>query len=486
MSSSRSEPVSQPIDPQEVLRLVVQVGTESNPGLRLKPDAGLDALLDRDHGLDSLARMELMSRLERRFGVVIGEREMAEAQTPRDLCSALDDAEGAPAPGLPTGAEGVQALTPRAARASVADEGTPELASTLVDALEWHAAKHPQRVHVRYYDEHWQQHTLTYAELHRDAARVAAGLRAAGVEPGESVAIMLPTELGYFACFVGVLMIGAVPVPIYPPARLSQIEDHFTRHVKILENARTVALITFAEARQVVRLLTTRVSGLRSVIGLDELMSHGEVTDAPLTRAGDTAFLQYTSGSTGNPKGVVLSHANVLASLRSMQRGADVGPDDVFVSWLPLYHDLGLIGAWLGAMYVGYTLVLMSPLTFLARPERWLHAIHEQRGTISGGPNFAYELCLRRLGTEQLEGLDLSSLAARVQRRRAGELTYAGGLRSVHGAVRLRAYGSGAGLRARRGHAGCRLRAARPRAALRPCASRAHVVAWAGRVRRRR
>lgn len=486
MSSSRSEPVSQSIDPQEVLRLVVQVGTESNPGLRLKPDAGLDALLDRDHGLDSLARMELMSRLERRFGVVIGEREMAEAQTPRDLCSALDDAEGAPAPGLPTGAEGVQALTPRAARASVADEGAPELASTLVDALEWHAAKHPQRVHVRYYDEHWQQHTLTYAELHRDAARVAAGLRAAGVEPGESVAIMLPTELGYFACFVGVLMVGAVPVPIYPPARLSQIEDHFTRHVKILENARTVALITFAEARQVVRLLTTRVSGLRSVIGLDDLMSHGEVTDAPLTRAGDTAFLQYTSGSTGNPKGVVLSHANVLASLRSMQRGADVGPDDVFVSWLPLYHDLGLIGAWLGAMYVGYTLVLMSPLTFLARPRALAArdsrtARHYLRWT---------KLCLRALpaqvGHRTARGTGPELLAARVQRRRAGELTYAGGLRSLHGAVRLRAYGSGASLWARRGHVGCRLRAARPRAALRPCASRAHVVAWAGRVRRRR
>ncbi|CAN0469264.1 unnamed protein product, partial [Phaeothamnion confervicola] len=125
--------------------------------------------------------------------------------------------------------------------------------------------------------------------------------------------------------------------------------------------------------------------------------------------ADTTAFLQYTSGSTGDPKGVVLSHANLLANIRADGQGLAVTPQDVFVSWLPLYHDMGLIGAWLGSLYHGVPLVLMSPLSFLARPQRWLWAIHRHRGTLSAAPNFAYELCVSRIADQDLEGLDLSS-----------------------------------------------------------------------------
>ena len=135
---------------------------------------------------------------------------------------------------------------------------------------------------------------------------------------------------------------------------------------------------------------------------------HGEYR-TPLLRTRDIAFLQYTSGSTGNPKGVVLTHANILANLRAMGSAVEVTSEDVFVSWLPLYHDMGLIGAWLGSFYFSALLVVMSPLTFIARPRKWLDAIHKFRGTLSAGPNFAYEFCLRRLTDEDLEGLDLSS-----------------------------------------------------------------------------
>jgi 1-acyl-sn-glycerol-3-phosphate acyltransferase len=124
--------------------------------------------------------------------------------------------------------------------------------------------------------------------------------------------------------------------------------------------------------------------------------------------AEDIAFLQYTSGSTGDPKGVVLTHANLLSNIRAMGEAGRLTDEDVWVSWLPLYHDMGLIGAWFVPLYFGMPLVLMSPLAFLARPARWLQAIHRHRGTVSGGPNFAYELVARKLADADLAGLDLS------------------------------------------------------------------------------
>jgi hypothetical protein len=130
----------------------------------------------------------------------------------------------------------------------------------------------------------------------------------------------------------------------------------------------------------------------------------------PRVKADDVALLQYTSGSTGNPKGVVLTHANLLANLRAWERAARFDSNNMAVSWLPLYHDLGLIGAWLGSVYNGDLLVLMSPLDFLARPARWLWAIHSHRGTASAAPNFAFEIfrllfCLVALPV-QTEGVE--------------------------------------------------------------------------------
>jgi 1-acyl-sn-glycerol-3-phosphate acyltransferase len=133
--------------------------------------------------------------------------------------------------------------------------------------------------------------------------------------------------------------------------------------------------------------------------------------EAPPVRLapGDPAVIQYTSGSTGDPKGVLLSHANILANIRAIGEAVQIRPGDVEVSWLPLYHDMGLIGAWLGALYLGIPVVLLSPLAFLSRPARWLWAIHAHRGTLSAAPNFAFDLCARAITEEETRGLDLGS-----------------------------------------------------------------------------
>lgn len=383
-----------------LLAAVTELSAQMHPARPSAPTT-LDSSLERDLGLDSLARVELLARLEQRFAVTLPESVFAGADTPRDLLRALlaARARGAmPAPPRPSAPAGAGAkLTP-----------VPVEARTLVDVLAWHAERSPDREHLRLWGEDGEE-PLSYAALLREARAVAGGLQAAGIAPGHTVAIMLPTSREYFVSFYAVLLAGAIPVPIYPPARPTQIEDHVRRHRAILENALAAMLITVPQTRVVAHLLKAQVPTLDRVATVAELAAEGAPLRAPRIADADIAFLQYTSGSTGNPKGVVLTHANLLANLRAMSI-VRAGPDDVFVSWLPLYHDMGLIGAWLGSLYYGVRLVVMSPLSFLARPSRWLRVIHDHRATISAGPNFAFELCLRRIDDSELEGVDLSSL----------------------------------------------------------------------------
>ena len=250
---------------------------------------------------------------------------------------------------------------------------------------------------------------VTYAALYQKALKFAAGLQTVGMKPRQTVAIMLPTGEDFLVCFYGVLLAGGIPVPIYPPARPAQLQDHLTRQVGILNNAQSVFLITVPEARRLAYLVKALVPDLQYVMTPADLFEEESRYVQPIIQATDTAFIQYTSGSTGTPKGVVLTHANLLANIRAMRQVVNAGPSDVFVSWLPLYHDMGLIGAWLGSVYCAYQLVLMSPLTFLSRPARWLWTIHTYGGSISGAPNFAYDLCLNKIDLADVEGLDLSS-----------------------------------------------------------------------------
>ncbi|MGA7982531.1 MAG: AMP-binding protein [Chromatiaceae bacterium] len=357
----------------------------------------LDTRLDADLGLDSLARSELLSRVEKTFGISLPEEALLVA-TPRDLLALLES--GATADSVPQ---------PTHELPTAATTGHPETALTLLDALDWHLARHPHRVHILYYRGDDEPQPISYAGLRDGAARVAGRLRREGLRAGGTVAVMLPTSPDYFYSFFGILMAGGVPVPIYPPARPQQIEDHLRRHARILDNAGAAFLITAPEARTAGRLMRVQVPSLRGVLTLDDLDSERPLAAAEHRSTDDIAFLQYTSGSTGDPKGVILSHSDLLANIRAMGAATEIRPDDVFVSWLPLYHDMGLIGAWLGSLYYGLPLVSMSPLAFLARPLRWLQAIHRHRGTLSAAPNFAYELCLTRIADANLAELDLSS-----------------------------------------------------------------------------
>ena len=268
---------------------------------------------------------------------------------------------------------------------------------------------HPTKLHVQLYGEGDTTEDITYFDLKQGALAIAAGLAAHRLEPDQTVAIMLPTGKDYLFTFFGILIVGGIPVPIYPPARLSQIEDHLRRHAGILANSQARLLITIPEAKPLSLLLRARADDLRAVVTPADLAAHAAAAQPIARTASDLAFLQYTSGSTGNPKGVSLTHANLLANVRAMGTALRVGAEDVFVSWLPLYHDMGLIGAWLGTLYYGLPLALMSPLAFLAQPSRWLWAIHRHRATLSAAPNFAYDLCARKLQDQELEGLDLSS-----------------------------------------------------------------------------
>ena len=384
----------------ELLDLVQTLAVELHPRQVRTGSIGLDDTLHGDIGIDSLGRVELISRIEKSFSVSLPEDIFATAETPRDLLAAIARASGQKLEFTPPRINDLplEAVTP-----------VDEAAQTLIDVLDWHARRNPDRPHIRFYQDDGNGEVITYGQLLERATAVARGLQQRDLQPGQAVALMLPTSDDYFYSFYGALLAGGVPVPIYPPMRPAQLEDHLRRQGSILKNCRAAVLITVPEAKRLAHLLSSQVESLKAVVTVDELnRADGDFVRLTPT-ADDLAFIQYTSGSTGNPKGVMLTHANLLANIRADGKAIRADSSDVFVSWLPLYHDMGLIGAWLGSLYFAPQLVIMSPIAFLTRPQRWLRAIHQHRATLSAAPNFAYELCLNKIDDADLEGLDLGS-----------------------------------------------------------------------------
>ncbi len=406
MSESEHQPTD---DTSKLLTLISDVIAELHPRGIDKNTIHLDSRLDKDLGLDSLARVELLARIEKIFDISLPDTIFSEAETPRDLLRVIATANQAPV-GKSIRMHNISAETLHQTDTRISPDGaTPDRAMTLMDVLDWHVQTHPDHPHIRFYNDDNDGEVLSYRELAEEAQNIAAGLLNRDIQPGQAVAIMLPTGRDYFVSFYGILIAGAIPVPVYPPARMSQLEEHLKRHTAILQNCQAAALITVPEAIGVAKLLRAQVDSLHQVITAKELSQTIGALIKPASNPNDIAFLQYTSGSTGSPKGVILTHANLLANIRAYGKAMEIQPSDVCISWLPLYHDMGLIGSWFGSLYFGIPLVIMSPLNFLARPQRWLRAIHRFRGTLSAGPNFAYEMCARRIRDQDIEGLDLSS-----------------------------------------------------------------------------
>jgi fatty-acyl-CoA synthase len=396
----RPEPVL-----ERVLDVVRALARETG-GPRAERAVAPEASLEREVGLGSLERVELLARLERAFGRVLADRCLG-LDTAAALAAALA-IEPSPSPLRPAGRE--------EAPGAAADIGAG--VTTLTASLWRHALLDPGRVHVFLRGEAEAQadggggQPVTYARLRDEAAALAGGLRERGVARDDTIGLMLPTGLDFLRSFLGILLARAVPVPIYPPVRLDRLEEYAVRQSTILADAGVRLLVTVPRARPVASLLKPRVPTLEDVMTADELSARGIPVAGPEGSGSDPAFIQYTSGSTGQPKGVLLTHDNLLANIRAIAAGLEMRPTDVGVSWLPLYHDMGLIGSWLLCLHQGLPLTLMPPTAFLARPERWLWAIHERRATLSPAPNFAYELCARRIPDEAIEGLDLSSWRA--------------------------------------------------------------------------
>jgi fatty-acyl-CoA synthase len=383
--------------------------------------------LDRELGLGSLERVELLSRLETEFGVRFPDRAASEANTPEDLARAILEAPRADASQEKESSALRASLTVQTLHREAAQEGVLG-AQTLIDVLRFRATHDAARTHLLISEDAEdgvRELTLTFGELYAAGQRVADELARRGVPAGGRVAMMLPTSRAFFVSYAGILLAGAIPVPIYPPVRADRIEEYAARQAAILNNAEVCLLLTFRRAETVARLLKPRVRSLATVVDADKLIDAADKAPPPAPgalplhlsgrrarKSADIALLQYTSGSTGDPKGVVLTHANLLANMRAIGEAVQLGPSDVGVSWLPLYHDMGLIGAWLTLLHYGVPVVVMSPLAFLTRPERWLWAFHKHRGTITAAPNFAYELCVRKIADKDIEGLDLSSLRA--------------------------------------------------------------------------
>lgn len=281
-------------------------------------------------------------------------------------------------------------------------------APTLVDLLRYRAEIAPNQTAYSFlHDGDVAETGFTYQELDRQARRIAAWLQQEKL-CGERVLLVYPQGLNYIAAFLGCLYAGSIAVPVYPP----RLNRHLQRIAVVVKDCYPSVALTSQTLLSRIETAAAQEPGLTSlrwcaVEEIDEELAERWIP--PRINQQTLAFLQYTSGSTAEPKGVMVSHGNLTCNEKMIQHAFGVTQESVIVGWLPLFHDMGLIGNVLQALWAGARCVLLSPGSFLRRPFNWLRAITRYKATISGGPNFAYELCTARITAEEQAALDLSS-----------------------------------------------------------------------------
>jgi acyl-CoA synthetase (AMP-forming)/AMP-acid ligase II len=280
----------------------------------------------------------------------------------------------------------------------------PPRHETLAHALRA-AAPHPSG--VTFVDLRERELRLGWADVVRRAERVAGGLAARGVRTGDRVAIVLRTEPAFLDAFFGAWLAGAVPVPLYPPVRLGRMDEYATSTARMVSRSGARLVVSSGTIRRVLGEAVTRA---RPELGdVDVAALDGTPPVLPPPGPDDLAMVQFSSGSTVDPKPVALTHAALTAQITALQLAVDPSDRDVMVSWLPLYHDMGLVGALLGAVSWPGPLVLVAPEHFLARPALWLRAVARHGGTLSSAPSFAFAYCADRVRDDELLGLSLAT-----------------------------------------------------------------------------
>lgn len=279
---------------------------------------------------------------------------------------------------------------------------------TLTQALEEAARSSPKG--LTFVKDDGSDRFHSYQDLLNEARSRGRALQEQGLRVGDNVALILPDGEEFVFTFFGALCAGVVPVPLYPPIGLGQIKGYLEGSKHVVRASRARRVITTAAIRRLLGTVREAAPDCEAVLDVAELRADASRFEQPKITRDHTAFIQFTSGSTSRPKGVVLSHGNLAANSWAIMREAlDFREDDVGISWLPLFHDMGLIGKVIAPMTVSVPVVYVPTLSFLRRPRGWLEVITRYRGTISFSPNFGYGLCTKRIGSEELEGLDLGA-----------------------------------------------------------------------------
>jgi 8-amino-7-oxononanoate synthase/acyl carrier protein len=284
---------------------------------------------------------------------------------------------------------------------------SPPPGNTIVDVLNHWSQQRPNEVAYYFSDGEGNDDQITYRQLQEASHAIAAELTGRGFA-GERAILMFPPGLEFVKAFYGCLSAGVVAVPAFTPRRNRNVK----RLQAISDDAQARLALTVAEVRDRAVGMLDDTPRLRDLdwVAVDQIPpSQAGDWVAPALTTDQLAVLQYTSGSTGTPKGVMLSHGNIMHNVMAIVYLFETTQTGLGLTWLPTYHDMGLVGGVLNPLYFGRPNVLMSPMAFLQKPIRWLAAITKYRATVSGGPNFAYDLCVQKVSGEEMEGLDLSS-----------------------------------------------------------------------------